>query len=726
MLYFPYRALPTFILRTPANPYNAIRNVDYDTPWFNNALRLASPELYVEKHKSGSTYTGKMKESLSKYWLRSSTRSTPFGMFASCSVGQIGEHTKIELSDKSQIQIKVRLDMNYLCSLVQYLDTLPSLREQMTYIVNDSLYKIGERFRYVEYFYQNSARVHQLQEFEVTDYLLKVIEKTQDGCTIEELSQVIVEAEDVTLDEARGFVNLLIDNQILKSEIEVAITGEDALTRLINQLQNKKGIASIIESLNLLSTYLLDAQILECKSDVYQRFLSVLDSIPVKYDKKYILQADMFRPTEGCATMAADIVDDLQETIDVLVKFHASTPYRNENMENFIQKFQERYEDEAVPLLLALDSDLGIGYGSAVKGNNPLLDGLILPWRRDSSMHQISSGEALILRKYVEQLRKGNSDEIELLEDDINMSIPIKMDDYISTISAMFQIIRDGTPSERLIYLKNLGGSTAASLLGRFCYLNSEIEDTVKMICDYDQSLEKDDSIVAEIVHLPESRIGNISSRPLLRNAEVHYLAASGMALDKQICASDIMIECRNGRLKLFSKLNGKEIIPRLSNAHNFSYNSVPVYHFLCDYQMYNRKSVHSLYMERLYDMLGYTPRIRYKNVILSLRCWKIDIKRCETITHAHEFDDGLVFDMKKSIGLPDMVVIKEMDNDLLIDFNTEEGRRLFWNMLKQRRVLKVEEFIYDDEQSVITSADGKFCGEFVLSFVKDMSYGEA
>lgn len=46
--------------------------------------------------------------------------------------------------------------------------------------------------------------------------------------------------------------------------------------------------------------------------------------------------------------------------------------------------------------------------------------------------------------------------------------------------------------------------------------------------------------------------------------------------------------------------------------------------------------------------------------------------------------------------------------------------------MLKQRRVLKVEEFIYDDEQSVITSADGKFCGEFVLSFVKDMSYGEA
>lgn len=289
MLSFPYRALPTFILRTPANPYNAIRNVDYDTPWFNNALRLASPELFVEKQKSNSSYSGKMKESLSKYWLRSSTRSTPFGMFASCSVGQIGEHTKIELSDKSQIQTKVRLDMNYLCSLVQYLETLPSLREQMTYTVNDSLYKIGERFRYVDYFYQNSARVHQLQEFEVTDYLLKVIEKAQEGCTIEELSQVIVEAEGVTLDEARDFIKLLIDNQILKSEIEVAITGEDALARLINQLQNKRGIATIIESLNLLSTYLLDAQILECKSDVYQRFLSVLDSIPVKYDKKLLL-----------------------------------------------------------------------------------------------------------------------------------------------------------------------------------------------------------------------------------------------------------------------------------------------------------------------------------------------------------------------------------------------------------------------------------------------------
>lgn len=251
MLPFTYRALPTFILRTPANPYNSIRNVDFDTPWFNNALRLASPELYFEKQKSGSSYSGKMKESLGKYWLRTSTRSTPFGMFAGCSVGRIGENTKIVLSDKSQIQIKVRLDMNYLCSLVQYLEAMPILREQMTYTVNDSLYKVGDRFRYVEYFYQNSARVHQLQEFEATTYLLKVIEKAQDCCTIEELSQVILEAEDVTLNEAREYINLLIDNQILKSEIEVAITGEDALTRLSNQLQNKKGIANIIECLNL-------------------------------------------------------------------------------------------------------------------------------------------------------------------------------------------------------------------------------------------------------------------------------------------------------------------------------------------------------------------------------------------------------------------------------------------------------------------------------------------
>ena len=726
MLPFTYRALPTFILRTPANPYNSIRNVDYDTPWFNNALRLASPELYIEKQKSGPSYSGKMKESLGKYWLRSSTRSTPFGMFASCSVGRIGENTKIALSDKSQIQIRVRLDMNYLCSLVQYLEAMPVLREQMTYTVNDSLYKVGDRFRYVEYFYQNSARVHQLQEFDATNYLLKVIEKAQNCCTIEELSQVIVETEEVALNEAREFINLLIDNQILKSEIEVAITGEDALTRLINQLQHKKGMTNIIEYLNLLSTYLQDTQILECKSDIYHKFLSVLDCIPVKYDKKYILQADMFRPTEGGATMADSIVEDLQKTIAFLVKFHSSASYQNENMENFIQRFQERFEDEAVPLLFALDSDLGIGYGSAVKGNNPLLDGLILPSRVNSGIRQISNAEVLIIRKYLEELKKGNGDEIELLDSDIDANLTIQSNDYVSTTSAMFQIIRDDSPSDRLIYLKNLGGSTAASLLGRFCYLNAEIEDTVKMICEYDQSLEKEDSIVAEIVHLPESRIGNISSRPILRNAEVHYLASSGASIDNQISVSDIMIECRNGRMRLFSKQNGKEIIPRLSNAHNFSYNSVPVYHFLCDYQMYNRKSVNSLYLERLFDILSYTPRIRYKNVILALRSWKVNIKQYEPIACSKEFDDEQVFKMKKSIGLPDLIVIKEMDNDMLIDFNTGDGRRLFWNMLKQRRVLKVEEFIYDDDQSVISSAEGKYCGEFVLSFVKDLSYGEA
>src|SRR6185295_7783108 len=94
------------------------------------------------------------------------------------------------------------------------------------------------------------------------------------------------------------------------------------------------------------------------------------------------------------------------------------------------------------------------------------------------------------------------------------------------------------------------------------------------------------EAVFAEIVHLPEGRIGNIAARPVLRAYEIPYLGCSGAALDRQIPVTDLRVAVRGGRVRLRSERLGREVIPRLTCAHNFSRRSLGLYRFLCALQL--------------------------------------------------------------------------------------------------------------------------------------------
>ncbi|MFP3541212.1 lantibiotic dehydratase, partial [Pseudomonas sp. SIMBA_044] len=58
----------------------------------------------------------KLKYTLLKYLSRMSSRCTPYGLFASCSIGLISSETEIQLDDPSQYRRHTRLDMNFMVS----------------------------------------------------------------------------------------------------------------------------------------------------------------------------------------------------------------------------------------------------------------------------------------------------------------------------------------------------------------------------------------------------------------------------------------------------------------------------------------------------------------------------------------------------------------------------------------------------------------------------------
>ncbi len=119
-------------------------------------------------------------------------------------------------------------------------------------------------------------------------------------------------------------------------------------------------------------------------------------------------------------------------------------------------------------------------------------------------------------------------------------------------MSTMISICRErnGKEYRRKIFIGSIGGSSAANLLCRFCHVDAEIYSFVKEITDKEKELSKD-IIFAEIIHLPESRIGNILLRPVLRDYEIPYLAKSYLNNEYQIKTDDLFVSIKSNRIIL-------------------------------------------------------------------------------------------------------------------------------------------------------------------------------
>lgn len=279
------------------------------------------------------------------------------------------------------------------------------------------------------------------------------------------------------------------------------------------------------------------------------------------------------------------------------------------------------------------------------------------------------------------------------------------------TCNVMFQIINDDTSNDGRYLVKTVGGATAASLFGRFCYLDKEILDLTNDICKKEQELIAE-GIIAEIVHLPDTRIGNIAFRPVLRDLEIHYLAHSGADKNMSIPASDLVLGLKHGKLYIKSKTLNKIIIPRLSNAHNYSMNGLPVYQFLCDMQTYGIRGPKSLYINNILNIFNYVPRICYKKFILSPRTWIIS----ETDILVNGEIDASNFNKMR---IPERILIKDFDNELFIDMSIPSCRDVFKDVLRKRKKIIIEEFLYNDKSSIITDGKSNYCGEFIVPFYK-------
>ena len=253
----PYHFLENYCLRTPTLPINFYKNVfrvkknrfeQLKNTWKNEVLKeaifLASPYLYNELYnyfKKNRDYVSKKEElnqTFLKYIIRASTRCTPFGLFAGVSVGNFDKDSLIELKSIEQYKRITKFDTNYIASLFNHFLKNSMIKKHLSFFPNSTLYKVANQYRYIEYQLEKAKRTYSIEGVEHTPYLETILTASKNGKTIHQLANKII-ADDISIEDASEFVESLIENQILVSELELNVTGSDYLGLVIKKHKTK-------------------------------------------------------------------------------------------------------------------------------------------------------------------------------------------------------------------------------------------------------------------------------------------------------------------------------------------------------------------------------------------------------------------------------------------------------------------------------------------------------
>ncbi len=733
----PYHSFSNFVLRTPLfslDYYKALTAEEhisdeklksiFKNPMAREALFLASPSLYKELKKwvNGAISDPKKEEllkvTLLKYISRMSSRCTPFGLFAGCAVGEIDNQTNITLKEDKKNKRHTRLDMNYLVSLSQDLAKSKKIREQLLFYPNSSIYSLGDQLRYVEYKYDKAKRFNHIVEIDNSDYLGLILEKASDGMLVKDLTALLVNDE-ITDDEALGFIEELIESQVLISELEPSVSGAEFLVQIQKVLKTLEGTSELLDRIEHVNSWLktLDES-LGNLPESYIELSDYLKKLETDFELKYLFQTDMILTTKE-NILSKTIVDSVRRGISVLNKI--TLPSSNTRLEQFKNAFLKRFETREVKLSIALDVETGIGYRQDQDSGdiNPLVDDLIVGNGSNPRISDLKYSviDAFFQKKLIQSFI--NKEYCITLFDDDFKEFEEHWDDLPDTVSTMIEVVK--LNGQEKIKFSHIGGSSGANLLGRFCHGDDELNTYAQHIVDTESQMNKD-KILAEIVHLPESRVGNILIRPGFRKYEIPYLAKSVLPKENQVALDDLYISVKNNRyIQLRSKKLNKEVIPHLTNAHNYSSNSLPVYHFLCDMQTQGMRGGLGLYLGPFVNDYEFIPRIEYKNLMLHEATWNLKKKDIANLQKIVNKDTELLEELtvfRKQKKIPQYVMLIESDNELLINLKNSNSVKMLLNTVKSRTQFSIKEFLFSEDGVVKNHENLEYyANQVVLSF---------
>lgn len=681
-------------------------------PLIGEAIRMASPSFYDQVQSDPTLSRPALQLTALKYILRLSSRCTPFGRFAGCCLGDIANQTMLDMPNR-QLMSHYQLDMHVLILFQQYFETHPSIRPYLKFSPNTSLYQLDKQLRYTESAISELTTNHFISQLTITPAIKLVIRHASQGATINQLVRKLIHHQ-YTETDAYLLIEQLIADQVLISEVYPTVTGPDVLSSWLTMLEQMPHTDTCRHALAQIKCLLTPSEELTTPESAIRSIL--IEQFSLVLPDRPILQCNSYF-TSIINQLNSTICLKLQQTLDVLFslssKFSAS---RSDSLSTFRQAFYARYEEREIPLAVALDPSLGVGYGPApLPDEQALLEG-ILPEEGSAEPSPLAMATQQWLLKLYTRWQDQTGETLHLTAEDIQPLPGAAVERPATNYYALGYFLASSSKAidagDYQFVLKALGGCSPFPLMGRFCRDNAQLTEQIQ---SHFSTLQQGDNnrIYAEIAHLPSIRAGNVIQRPHLSPYEIPYLTRSTLPREQQILLADLWISVPGGhRVVLRSRRLGKEIVPRLTTAHNYQM-GLPLYQFLGDLQLQDTFAGISWQWGWL-SKVRHLPRIQYKQVILKEARWRLEIADINPNLSAVKN----VANWRQSWGIPRFIALEQGDQELFLDLAHTLCQDLLIDTLQRLKILYLIEWLRTPDRCCVTGSDGRFTHEVIIPFI--------
>ncbi|HEX6836545.1 MAG TPA: lantibiotic dehydratase, partial [Polyangia bacterium] len=585
-------------------------------------------------------------------------------------------------------------------------------------------YAVGDRLRYAEARLAGRWRRYRLVAVETSEALAILIERAQAGARVAELVDALLRWDrSLEPEDAQDFVVAAIEAQLLVAELGPAVTGDAVgLDQLVRDLEAVPAAASLRRALVEVHASLSrqDAAGVGAPVEGYLAIATRLQDLPVEVELSRLFQVDLAKPAPD-ATLGREPLAEITRGVELLWQI-GSVP-RNPHLEEFRAAFFARFEEREVPLGEALDEESGIGFGGGSDRGDaaPLLDGLHFPASgRDGKGSSWQERHAQLLRR-VDELRRSGGRILELDEADVRelrsparAPLPDSFSVSATLVAASAEELRRGAFQ---VYLPGMMGPSGANLIGRFCYLDPQLTERVIANLRAEEA-QRPDAIFAEIVHLPEGRVGNLVMRPRLRTHEIAFLGRSGAPPQQQIPLGDLSVLLDRGRIVLRSRRLGCEIIPRLTTAHNFVHGqNLGVYRFLCALQHQGVTAALGWSWGPL-ESAPFLPRVTSGRLVLALARWRIAGACLHAVGAASDAETlERMRALRAERGIPRLAALEDGDNVLPLDLDNILVVRSLLQLVARRPFVTLTEWFPEPAQACAHGPEGRYAHELIIPF---------
>jgi thiopeptide-type bacteriocin biosynthesis protein len=694
--------------------YNETQLVELlNTGIFQSSIFLANYEFYEYLKKKDFDYallSDKEKKTVWSYYNRMSFRSTPFGAFASISVVNWQEHVNsIILQETATSKLHLLADQELTLKVAE------ELRQQYSYFaalaVNPTIYRLNKELRYIRTMPADGngkcmSHLSALENNQVVGSIIKLLKSKRQS--LHSLIMYLTDEFSFSHSDAVAFLNMLTESKLILSTMEGSVLGKDYFLQVLD-CANK--ISPLIVSQN--------REILAKMSNVSFPDPVTLQSLAQDIEKAFfgneikMGKKVFYSILERNASGGLDIHYQQQISTIVPVLQRLTITNKLPALNTFIQKFKAKFDGRKIPLLQALDPDIGIDYdGRAFCMNEDSLTENIFFKRKtvEESLIDWMPVHKLLLGKCL-NLYPGQ--DILITDEDLNgfnkdNSLPLP-----PSISVMFSL----TPG--YLILEAIGGVSATAITGRFTICNTDILEANRQIAQIEQDTNPD-VVFAEVNCIVNSHVDNINRRAPVYVYEIPVNTVSNLPAENQLSLSDLYLSVINDELILESKKLKKRIIPRISSAYNYQNNQLGICRLLGDLQYQGLQTSLKPEFDRILPGLSHYPRVCYKDVIISLAMWKLSVDEIVCLTREND-DDNLneLEQFLKIKNMPRRLSIKRADQLLTFDLSKRDERLFFLRSIKGDFPVIIQEYL--PVMPVVANTDKKMLAhQFVAALIND------